>query len=358
MKKILFVSSQIFITKKKANFHHLAIASSKNAEVWFCTIPNGLNTLLLERKQRKLRYKTFFYAFSPKKHENVNVTSYVSLAAPQNRDIALNKVLKLLFPVGYSSVLKKKYDIVIFDNGVPLFLFEKLKRKNPQSKFIYRVSDPARDNVSWSEIEKKAIHQFSLISTPSLSITNTLKEKYNLTNIKTHYHGINKELFQKECNNPYKQYSNGKKHFIFVGVSKFDSEFLSIASDISPDYIFHIIGPIDQKVKRDNIVYYGEMGFEKTIPFIKYADVGLQTLEKFPNCTLYEKTLKFTQYTFFKKPILSPVCMELKDANNFSYENTTVSIQKAINMALKFDTSKIDRSWIKSWDEIAMELCE
>jgi hypothetical protein len=149
-----------------------------------------------------------------------------------------------------------------------------------------------------------------------------------------------------------------RKNFIFVGASKLDIEFLKIASKISKNYLFHIIGPFNPIIENENIIYYGEMKFEETIKYIQYADVCLQTLIKFPYSEMYERTLKFTQYSFYKKPIIAPKHMELKENNVFTYTNEVTSITIALKDAIAFDMTSYDNSWIKTWEEISMELCQ
>jgi 2-beta-glucuronyltransferase len=361
MKQVLFLSGHLFMSKRHANFHHLAKACSQNGNsVTFCTVPNSLITLLIQNHNKLERLKSYFYAFFPMKQNGIHVTSYISLMYPLNKGSKLNSLFMWLFQYGYSKTFQTEYDVIIIENGIPLLLFEKLKQLNPSSKFVYRVSDPIEKNMGWEgflEFENRIVDQFDMVSTPTSSITERLREQYPSVNIETHYHGINKELFSKDYANPYLKYSAKKINFVFVGASKMDFEFLDIASTLLDDYIFHIIGPFEHVIQKENIIYYGEMKFEETIQYIKYADICLQTLVPFTYSDLYERPLKFTQYSFFKKPILSPEHMNLKDKNAFSYLNTADSIQYAINEACKFDSLSFEISWIKSWNEIAKELC-
>ena len=362
MKQVLFLSGHLFESKRHANFHHIAKACAENENsVTFCTVPNSINTLLTQKHNIKNRIFSYWYALFPKKLNRLTVTSYISFAYPLNSTPKLNKLLLWFFNHGYSKVLKNNYDVVIIENGIPLLLFEKLKKLNPVAKFTYRVSDPIKIGEGWSgflKYEKSVIEEFDLVSTPATLITKRLQTQYPRVNLKTHYHGIDKTLFSQKYVHPFISYVENNKHFVFVGASKLDTEFIKIASTISDDYIFHIIGPFEDQVARENVKYYGEMKFEATIAYIQQADVCLQTLVRFPYCEVYERTLKFTQYSFFKKPILAPYYMELKDANVFSYTLDNISIKDAINKALNYDSRDLDTSWIKTWGEIAEELYE
>jgi 2-beta-glucuronyltransferase len=362
MKKILLLSGHLFESKRNANFHHIANACANNGnEVTFCTVPNSINTLITQKHNIKNRIMSYFYALYPKKVGNINVTSYISLAYPVNKIFNLNSLLLWFFNHGYSTILKEKYDVVIIENGIPLLLFDKLKQLNTNAKFTYRVSDPVKKDMGWPEfleLENRIIDKFDLISTPASLITKKLLKQYPSCNIQTHYHGIDIDYFTQDFNNPYEKYSNLQKHFIFVGASKLDELFINIASNISENYIFHVIGPFEENIKKDNVIYYGEIRYEETIKYIKNADICLQTLIKFPYCEIYERTLKYTQYSFFKKAILAPYYMKLKDKNVFNYDTTEESINFAISKALASNLETLDNSWIKTWNEIAIELCE
>jgi len=362
MKKVLFLTVHLFMSKRNANFHHLAKACANNGnEITFCTVPNSINTLIQRSDNRKERVKSFYYSLFPKILNNIEITSYISLLYPLNNTPFINGLLNFFFQYGYSSSFKRKFDYIIVENGIPLLLVEKLKKINPNAKFIYRVSDPIKKDVGWKgflELESKIIEQFDLISTPASLITKKLKEQYPNVKILTHYHGINKKLFLKQYKNPYMEHYGERKNFIFVGASKLDIEFLKIASKISKNYLFHIIGPFNPIIENENIIYYGEMKFEETIKYIQYADVCLQTLIKFPYSKMYERTLKFTQYSFYKKPIIAPKHMELKENNVFTYTNEVTSITIALKDAIAFDMTSYDNSWIKTWEEISMELCQ
>lgn len=361
MKKTLFLSGHLFESKRQANFHHIANACADNGnEVTFCTVPNSINTIITQKHNIKNRIKSYFYALFPKKIGKINATSYISFAYPLNKSSGLNNLLLWFFNHGYSAILKKNYDVVVIENGIPLLLFEKLKQLNPNAKFTYRVSDPVKKDMGWSgflKLEDRIISHFDIISTPAFLITKRLLEQYPSINIQTHYHGIDKHYFLQNFENPFEKYHNTNKHFVFVGASKLDELFLNIASNISEEYIFHIIGPFEKNIQKKNVIYYGEMKYEETIKYIKYADVCLQTLVRFPYCELYEKTLKYTQYSFFKKPILAPEYMELKDENVFNYVLTQESINNSISKSLNANFDMLDISWIKTWNEIAMEIC-
>jgi 2-beta-glucuronyltransferase len=357
MKKILYLSSHLYESKKSANMHHLCDTSLSNGyDVTFCTAPNSLPTLIREKNNKFVRFKVFLYAFIPKKIENLTISSYFSLLHRNPKfQSALNKLAKFIFQHGYSSVFRNKFDVIVIDSGTELELFKKLKLLNAQAKFVYRVSDSfdyKKDAEDMMELEEEIIDQFDLISTPSFYITKRLLKLKENINIVTHYHGINKKLFQKYYDNPYLRYDEKCIHFIFVGAGRLDYDFLDMASYLSDNYIFHIIGPLKKSIERKNIIYYGEMEFNETIPYLTHANIGLQTLINVPHVEVFERTLKYTQYSFVKIPIVSPSYIKLTDSHVCNYEHNILSIEQCINKAISFDKNQIDTSWIKDWSEI------
>lgn len=347
----------MYNSKKKAGFHHLAKSFLNNGyNVTFCTVENSILDILAAKSNKRERYLTTLYSIAPKSMNGLTISSYLSLISPIKNTQTLNPLFQNIYMKGYSKVLSFSYDIVIFESTNGLFLFDKFKKNNPNAKFIYRVSDDLELVNGTKEIishENSILPKFDLISTPSLSITKKLKLKSPKIKIITQYHGIEKEIYEKKYLNPYDQ---TKKNFVFVGTGFMDDGFLKIAADINSNWVFHIIGNLPQPVISQNIIYYGEMLFDETIPYLKHADVGLQIRSNSKGIETLEKSLKFIQYTYVQLPIIAPKYMNLKDSHVFSYEHTKESIVDAINKALSFNRELVDRSTILSWNEIAEEM--
>ena len=356
-KKILFLSGHLYFSKRKAGFHHLANAALalKTFNVTFLTAPNSILTIFKKDPNRKERNLSIKYAFLPYSKDNLTASSYFSLAHNVTTDI-FQSIQNLLFKIGYSKVLSKKYDYVVFESGVSLFLFDRVKKYNPNAKFIYRVSDDLEmlnHKILLLDQEERLLDKFDLISSPSNYITNRLKGLNQNIRIKNHYHGIDKPLFDSCSKNPY---NNDYINLIFVGTGYLDEEFLKIVKNINNNWIFHIIGSFTNQIESVNIIYHGEMPFIDTLDYIKYADVGMQIRNNVKGIEILEKSLKFIQYSYFKLPILAPKYMKLKDVNVFSYEHNRDNIVIEIEKCLKFEKSDYDNSWISSWDEVLGEI--
>ncbi len=250
----------------------------------------------------------------------------------------------------------KETDLFIFESFPGLFLFPKFKELNPSARFVYRVSDDIRlfnPHVTVLELEKKISPEFDLVSVPSHFIFNKFK---GLDNLRLQYHGINKNLFDDKYENPYSHNKNNP-NLIFTGISYFDYEFLELGSQLFPNWRFHIFGPMKHKLQADNIKYYGEVSYEKIIPYIKYADIGLQTLIYSKSAVAFTDSLKVLQYSYCKLPIVAPEFLKSDRKNIYYYKpGDEESIRGAVTNAQKFGKDTFDNSNIHSWEKLAKEL--
>ena len=353
-------------SKRKAGFHWLADAFYKMGwEVTFFTAAISYLSYL----NRNFRIK---YIDKREKNKFIqikdNFWTYIWFTNwhPVNfRFSVLNKFASGFF-MNYSNLLKdktvddkvKETDLFIFESFPGLFLFLKFKEINPSARFVYRVSDDIRlfePHQTVLDVEKKITPEFDLVSAPNHSIFNKFE---GLDNLRLQYHGINKNLFDDKYENPY-SHDEKSPNLIFTGISYFDYEFLEISSKLFPNWQFHIFGPMEHIPKADNIKFYGELPYEKIIPYIKYADIGLQTLSYSKSAVSFPASLKDLQYTYCKLPIVALEFLKSDRNNMFYYKpGNKESICNALTNAQKFDKDTFDNSGIPSWEELAKELAD
>lgn len=366
MKKIILVSGHLFESKRRAGFHLIAESLGKMGhEVIFVTAPYS--------KLFKLK-KHYFNELQVKKCQLVpqgnNISSYVH-STPFHianlRKKALNKMSAKLYGVYQKFSITKELeqkvaqgDIIIFESTPGLFLLDKFKKINPNAKYVYRVSDDLEllgVHPSLINYEEEVLSKFSLISVPSQYIYDKILGKLaqGKENLKLQYHGIKKTLYDAEHDNPYQK---GTVNAVFIGVSRFDYSFLEKASVLRSDILFHIIGPIEPKVKGDNIIYYGEMPFEDTVPYVKHADIGMHTLSYSEGAESFSDSLKVHQYTYCGLPIVAPTFLETKRKNSFYYSpEFPESIEKALGQCIAYNTNRLDlKSEVLSWEQLVNEI--
>lgn len=374
MKKITLISYHSWNSKRKAGFHWLATSYATHGySVVFITASLSLLSVLYrDHRCKTITKKNCLTKIS----KNLSIFPYFTLFHPENylkikilrenkslsRLLSVIDLLLTLFFYNYGKKIPKQLEEAIIESDYCIFectpgimLFEEFRRINPDAKMIYRVSDDMgflNHHPIVIEYEKKIIHNFDLISVPSPYMIQKLSQ---MDKVKLHPHGIKTDYFGHIYPIP-KEYHRFEKNFVFVGCSYFDDYFLTIASSIFSSYGFHIIGPIKAEVYSQNVIYYGELDFSKTVPFIVHADVGLQTLFSESSVQIFSISLKILQYTWCRLPIIVPWDIGKDYPHFFPYDRDENSIKTAIENALLFDRWTIDRSWIHSWDEIASEI--
>lgn len=362
MKRAILVTGHYWNSKRKAGFHWLADALERNGwEVLFFT--TAISWLSVIRRDYRMAYPVRQEA-NQLLQVRETMWSYVWFTPwhPANLRLEfLNQLSRPLFrrysqlPLAGVEAKICQADLIIFESTPGLLLFERFKHLNPSAKYIYRVSDDLRLLRNHSlviETEQHIASKFDLISVPSQQIYQLFK---GLPHLQLNLHGIRKDLFQKEYPNPYAQ--TEKPNLIFVGNSYFDHQFLKQASQLFPDWQFHIIGPIANLPQRKNIIAYGEIPFEDTIPYIKYADIGLQTRCYSPGIESLNNSLKVAQYTYCKLPIIAPLYLPSSNPHFFYYHpGDTDSIQSTLKEAVSYERSQIQTDKIYSWDEVVQHL--
>jgi len=374
MKKVVLISHHYYKEKRKAGFQCLAHAFSKlNWEVIFVTSPIGLLSFITNdyrmtypikkemNKSVKISYKVSSYIllslFTP---ENVN--NYRPFKKLPFFGNFINKILTVPY-FFFGKYIPKKLekiisdaDLIIFESTPAILYFNSIKKICQRAKFIYRVSDDLEFLNCHPYVifyERKIAEKFDLISVPSDYI---FKKFSNYSHTILHYHGIQKELFEKEYKKP-DTYKNFEINIIFIGNSYFDEKFIHIAANLFPTWGFHIIGPFEDNWKRDNVIVYGELPFSETIPFLKFANIGLQTRIIKDGFSSLSDSLKVIQYTWLKLPIIAPFGLNSQRINIFYYHpDREETIKEALLSAINFDRSLIDNTGILSWRELVEEL--
>lgn len=362
MKRVVLISEHYFESRRRAGFHWLAEAFWQSGwEVIFMT--NYVSWLNLIKKNPRLPGPLLRQAAREggrMKWVRERLASYVWFTPwhPANLGPAtLNRLLTPLhrlwgrLPLGEIRRYLPDANLMIFESTPGLVLFERFKRLNPAGRFVYRVSDDLRllkRHPVILEAEQRFAPQFDLVSTPSEYI---YRKFAHLPSAGLHYHGLNKDVFNQPCPDPY---APGATNAVFVGNAHFDHDFLERASRLFPDWHFAIIGPLGTLLQRPNITTYGELPFAETIPYIKYADVGLHTLAYSPGAESFTDSLKVHQYTYCHLPVVAPDFLKTSRRNLFYYTpGSDASIQTALQDSLAFDRVSFSPPEMRSWNDLA-----
>ncbi len=356
-KKAVLLTYHCRKSPRQAGFHQLAHAlRNEGWETLFLTAPYSL----LSQIRNNYRSRCIIPEETNRLHRHgENDYSYV-LKTPWHPVNLKNRFLNGIFAplfrrydrflTGEMMDYIRQADLFIFESCAALLFFDKIRKINPKAKMIYRVSDDLKLlNVPpvVLEAEKKSAPLFDLVSSPSAYLHRYFE---HFGHASLDHHGLRKDLYDKDYENPY---DASCTNVVFIGQAHLDYDFLRRALQICPHWKFHVIGPLSSEHMSENIIYYGEKPFEETIPFIKYADIGLHTLAFRPGAGSFTDSLKVVQYTYCRLPIIAPDFLEC-DRSNFIYyrPGDSVSIARALETAQKFNHTLIDNDRIPSWDDL------
>jgi 2-beta-glucuronyltransferase len=354
-KKVVLLTGHYYNSKRKAGFHFLADAFEKNGfEVTFITSVVSLLTFL--KRDHKIYEDGFIKnIFKTNEYNGIKSVINFSFLHPVDRNSNFLEYLGNLF-FKLNKISKKEIvnaDYIIFESTPSLLFFGTITKLNSKAKLIYRMSDDIevlKQAKMVIKYEREILSKFDLISIP----TKFMYDKFNKlspTNTKLHFHGIDKELYDSCSVSPYK---NNTINHIFVGNSYLDEKFIDIASKLFPQHLFHIIGPFEKNIINENVIYYGQMPFSKTIPYVKFASSGLQIMDNTGGAaeTLAD-SLKVLQYSYCKLPIIAPSVIPAFHRENFFYYeyDDEKSIEKCINEILEYNNKK-NICTVHSWTEL------
>jgi 2-beta-glucuronyltransferase len=360
MRRVVLFSVHYLESKRRCDWHFLADAYWRGGwDVVFFTV--GLSHISRLRRDHRFQYPIMAEAnrLKPVKERLSSFVWFQSWHPINLRNSMLNRLSSPFFsrygtgPLGEGEEVVHQADLLLFESTPGVMLVENLKDLNPSARFVYRVSDDTQTvgfHPVVTQAEQRFAHLFDLISLTSHQGFAHLR---HLPNVAVHYHGVEKQLFDREYQNPYDGVAT--TNVVSVGGTLFDSEALEIASELFPRWTFHVFGwrPVTQ---RPNIKNYGEIPFVETVPYIKYADIGLALYTNPPGAEyIGESSLKMLQYTYCRLPIMAPAYATSKERPHiFGYTAGDIeSIRLALNQALACDRTNIDREAIWNWDALA-----
>ncbi|MGF6348659.1 hypothetical protein [Variovorax sp. W2I14] len=351
MNKIIVFTTHVHNSKRKAGFHWIADAFYRRG--WDVTFVTCISYIETSRGDYRVEYidKSKY-----NKLEKVRdrFTSYVmfNLVRPFAVSPLVDKLTQYVFTLygktGFGELTERlaAADLIILESIYEIMYFEKIRKINPTAKIVYRVSDDM-DVVNVHKVcrdyERKISPKFDLVSCPTEMI---FKKFDRLENSAIHKHGVPVHLYDEPCSNPYPENSINA---VFIGTSAFDFEFLEVASKNFPRVSFHVIGPIEKRFSAPNIIYYGEMAYVDTIPYVKHANIGLS-----PRTLVgLGESNKIQQYEYCKLPIVMSSISESNNKRIIFYKiGSEASVIEAMHAALEWVPSDSISSSVRSWDDL------
>lgn len=363
MKSVTFITGHYYPSKRRAGFHNLADAALRlGYHVNFVT--TGYSLLSYLRNDYRIHSPGIRHNHNRVITVRDHLDSYVyfTLWHPMTFLLpALNRAsMHWMDAYGQGNLggllpIVQQTDIFVFESGPGLFLFKRFQQENPTARMVYRVSDDIRilgsTHPRLVELEREIVDDFDYISVPS----SVMLHMFPGVPVTLDRHGLDKQAYDACTESPY---SAGTRNAVFVGTGYMDADFLRAAASAHPQCLFHIIGPMNDELHMENVRFLGEMPFRTTLPYVKFADVGLgiRTFRKGYASTLTD-SLKIIQYRYCGLPIVSPDFLDLHREGVFYYTpGDAPSCAAAMKQALRHGRHAEYAAEVRSWDDVARAL--
>ncbi|HEY8939420.1 MAG TPA: glycosyltransferase family 1 protein [Cellvibrio sp.] len=347
--RFLLLSAHDYRSPRKAGMHFIAAELAKMGSTRFFS----LRYSFLSRYKQDPRVSLDDQANKIVTHDGVECYLWKTLIHPI-RIRPFESLMYHIYSYGFNKVLRNwivDSDVIILESGVAPIFFDLIKRLNPTAKIIYRASDALKtiDVATYvSDTFNRIAEKIDTIVLPSKALAETIPSTHNLVFAPQ---GIDPNVEEKANPSPY----GPGIHAVSVGSMLFDPDFFVIAAKRFPNIHFHIIGSCHPRHAEygDNVTVYGEMPFDKTLPYIKHATLGIAPYSSV-NLPAYlrDTSLKLTQYAFFGLPAICPHFIAADYANRFGYEiGDEESIVAAISKALAPPTP-IAKHTVLNWRQV------
>jgi 2-beta-glucuronyltransferase len=361
--KVVLLSNHYYRSKRRAGFHFVADALWKAGhEVLFVT--TGISWISRARGDNRTRYPELMEGRNKLVEERPGFLSYVHFTPWHPHTLVLPPLDALTrpfmglyggFPLGAAEPLLKDAGLFIYESCNALFLFERCRALASGAKHVYKVSDDVRllrsAHPALFDLETRLAPEFDLVSVPCEYLAGKFSGR---ARVEIHRHGVDRAPFDAAKASPYR----GSPNCVFVGNAYLDRAFLKNAADSCPDVFFHAIGPLDKLPEAPNIRAYGEIPFLETVPFIKFADVGLHTLDlsHSAHAMSFTDSLKVKQYRFCGLPVVAPAKLGVPGEGVFGYGDDPASCGEAVRAALASGRDLRRAEGVESWDEVAARI--
>lgn len=248
-------------------------------------------------------------------------------------------------------------DVVLIESGISILFYGLVRQINPRATIVYSVSDDLetiRAAGTAREYLASVAGEIDLIRVASRSAVGTFPKR----NVFFVPHGVDKLAVQAPNASPYQR---GTVNAISVGSMLFDGRAIDMAATMFPDIQFHIIGSgrVLRTSSRHNVIYYPEMPFAQTIPYLQHAAIGIAPYRQDRTAShIAETSLKLTQFGHIGLPAVCPREAVGSSRIRFGYDiRDPGTIRTAVEAALASPHVPDEAwSWAEATDRILAEL--
>lgn len=344
-KRVIFLTGHFPIQKRKASISWLV--ESFREDGWAVDMVTvGYSWLSLLKGDK--RFETLYE--KPKMGEFVHdetLTSHFGLSPIHPfslKNAFLDKLarpLHTLFEAYWHRKLARlssKADMIIIESGPPIMLTPIVRKHGPNAKLVYRVNDDVRV-LGLPEFLAKAEQDYAGLFDRISMTSPVLAKRFQGRSDKVHIDpiGVNKAILEKQLSDPFANRARADREAVCAGTTLFDLCAVESMAKLRPNWNFHIIGRhiAFHSGLPDNLILHGELDYESTIAWTKYADIGLAPyLDKAGVEYQITQSNRMLIYRYFGLPIIGPQCLENHDDNQYvSYEpENDDSMEKALSL--------------------------
>jgi 2-beta-glucuronyltransferase len=346
--KAVLITGHFYEQKRRGSMHWLADEFLKHGwEVTFVTVGySWLSRVLgdvrlsaLDQPPRpglsevKPALSTYFQ-YTPLHPIDLRRPFLNTLATPMLRTFPLFWKARL-------KILARDADIVVVESGPGLLLAPELRRRT-SAKLVYRVNDDLRAMRSapiLREAETKFAHLFDRVSLASPLLARRFD---GLAPVGLDPMGLDTSLFDKPNPTPYAD--RWGREVVCAGTSHFDPDAVLTMAQLRPNWRFHILGRLRDRVDAPNIVAHGELPFAAVVPYVQHADIAIAPYRDVPGMEYQaHHSNRLLQYAYTRLPTLAPVRMthpELSFLVGYQPGNSE-SLERALETAEAFDRKSI-----------------
>ena len=246
----------------------------------------------------------------------------------------------------------RKADIIVLECGYPLYYFEALRRLNGRARFVAFYMDRMELVGFRPEIHTRHrayMPQFDMVRTNAERLLDYLPAG---TNGRYVPQGVDKARMKLDCPSPYEP---GTRNIVSVGDMLFDDPAVRMIAEAAAGQgaQLHVIGArMDQP--RSGTTVHGEMSFERTLPYIVHAEVGLAPYRLVEGADyLVQSSLKIQQYSYCGLPVLLARGLDIKGGHFVYYDPADApDIANAVQRALATPKDLAYGASVMDWPEI------
>lgn len=202
-------------------------------------------------------------------------------------------------------------DVLWIDSLFQNYLWDLLEPKNLCIRVADHPEHIARLSTSLRTAFYESLHRASLVVTPNKFIAEYLT-RITSSPVSVIPNGVNINHFQKPVPAPVEYADEPRRKLVFVGslARWIDFRLIQHLAEVSPDWAFYLIGPVQDGVKlarAKNISYLGSKPYADIPAYLQHADIALApfNVAEFPTLVESVDALKLYEYIAAGTPVIA-----------------------------------------------------